>query len=73
VTNASDRSVELRALMSAASSPVAWDLRCYVREKLIDFLQKNYPESLPRNRAEIAGLNAKTLTGQNAREMDHAA
>jgi len=32
VTNASDRAVELRALMSAPSSSQAWDLRCYVRE-----------------------------------------
>jgi small-conductance mechanosensitive channel len=73
VTNATDRSVELRALMSAASSPVAWDLRCYVREKLVEFLQKNYPESLPKNRAEIAGLNARAVPGRDAREIDHAA
>jgi small-conductance mechanosensitive channel len=58
VTNATDRTVELRALMSAASGSAAWDLRCYVREKLIAFLQQNYPESLPRTRREITGLPA---------------
>jgi small-conductance mechanosensitive channel len=53
VTNASERTMELRALMSAPSGPAAWDLRCYVREKLIDFMQKEYPGSLPKARAEL--------------------
>ncbi|MFH1407411.1 MAG: mechanosensitive ion channel domain-containing protein [Candidatus Omnitrophota bacterium] len=53
VTNATERTVELRALMSAADSPTAWNLRCEVREKLIEFLQKEYPKSLPRTRIEL--------------------
>ena len=53
VTNATDRSLEIRALMSAADSPTAWDLRVHVREKLIAFLQKNYSGSLPRTRIEM--------------------
>ncbi|HXJ95543.1 MAG TPA: mechanosensitive ion channel domain-containing protein [Terriglobia bacterium] len=56
VTDATERTVQLRALMSASDSSKAWDLRCYVREKLIAFLQERYPESLPRARAEIYGL-----------------
>jgi small-conductance mechanosensitive channel len=55
VTDAKQNGVEVRALMSAKDSPTAWDLRVYVREKLIDFLQKNYPESLPRTRISIEG------------------
>lgn len=55
VTNLSERTVELRALMSAPGSSQAWDLRCYVREKLVEFLQQNYPQSLPRARAEVTG------------------
>ncbi len=58
VTNATEHTVEMRALMSASDSPKAWDLRCYVREKLIEYLQKNHPQSLPRARAEVAGLPA---------------
>ncbi|MCK5134738.1 MAG: mechanosensitive ion channel [Bacteroidales bacterium] len=58
VTNATDRSVEIRALMSAANSPTAWDLRVLVREKLITFLQKNYPGSLPRTRIEMTSRPA---------------
>jgi len=53
VTNTTDHTVELRALMSAADSPTAWNLRCEVREKLIEFLQKKYPKSLPRTRVEL--------------------
>jgi small-conductance mechanosensitive channel len=53
VTNASDRSVELRALASAADASKAWNLRCEIREKLIFFVQQNYPDSLPRVRAEM--------------------
>jgi len=53
VTNATDKTVELRALMSAADSPTAWVLRCEVREKLLEFLQQRFPECLPRMRIEM--------------------
>jgi small-conductance mechanosensitive channel len=53
VTDAANRAVELRALVSAADSSNLWDLRCEVREKLIAFIQKNYPSSLPKLRAEL--------------------
>lgn len=53
VTNATDKTVELRALMSAINSPTAWELRCDVREKLLSFLQQNYPNSLPKVRLEM--------------------
>lgn len=52
VTNWTERTVELRLLMSAADSARAFDLRCEVREKLLAFLQKNYPDSLPRVRLD---------------------
>ena len=53
VTNTTERTVELRALVSAADSSNLWNLRCEVREKLIAFIQKNYPSSLPKLRAEL--------------------
>jgi hypothetical protein len=57
VTNATEHTLELRALMSAADSGKAWDLRCHVREKLIALLRERYPESLPRTRAEIQNFS----------------
>lgn len=53
VTDATERTIQLRALVSASSSGRAWDLRCIVREQIISFIQTRYPESLPRNRAWV--------------------
>ena len=50
VTDTTDRTVTLRALMSAPDAPTAWDLRCLVRERFVVFLQQNYPQCLPRTR-----------------------
>ena len=50
VTDSKERCLEIRALVSAAGSGKAWDLRCAVREKLVTFLQQNYPQALPRVR-----------------------
>ncbi len=46
--------MEVRVLVSGGSAPVTWDLRCEVREKLIAFLQQDYPQALPRQRAEVS-------------------
>jgi small-conductance mechanosensitive channel len=73
VTNATNRAVELRGLASAADASKAWDLRCEIREKLISFVQKNYPASLPRLRADMH-VSASERDGHNfARGADHAA
>jgi hypothetical protein len=53
VTNATERTVEIRALVSAADASRAWELRCEVREKLLRFLQRHYPDGLPKVRAEL--------------------
>ena len=53
VTSATERTVELRALVSAADASMAWSLRCEVREKLIEFIRDKYAQALPRFRAEL--------------------
>src|SRR5690554_986580 len=50
VTEASEQTMELRVLVSARNSGEAFDLRAMVREGLIDFLQKEYPDALPKIR-----------------------
>jgi small-conductance mechanosensitive channel len=50
VTDFKEGTIELRCLMSARTAGQTFNLRCEVREKLIDFLQKEYPEALPRTR-----------------------
>ncbi len=52
VTNADNATIEVRALVSAADSGAAWDLRCEVREKMLDYLKEHHPNSLPRVRQE---------------------
>jgi small-conductance mechanosensitive channel len=59
VSDASEHAIQVRALMSAADSNLAWDLRCEVREKLLEFVQKNYPKCLPRNRNELPEIHAR--------------
>jgi small-conductance mechanosensitive channel len=64
VTEARSDTMELRILVSANSAGDAFDLRCEVREKLLDFLQREHPHALPRGRHEIANPDAVTLVPQ---------
>lgn len=52
VTDARESTIQIRALMSARNAGEAFDLRCDIREGLIRFIQKNYPESLPKYRVD---------------------
>ncbi|MDT8287530.1 MAG: mechanosensitive ion channel [Elusimicrobiales bacterium] len=61
VVNASDTTMEVRALISASDSSRAWDLRCLVREKMIDFLREKHPACMPRTRVL---LDPKTAAGR---------
>lgn len=56
VVDSNERAIQLRALVSARTSPESWDLRCEVREKLILFLQREYPGALPKQRAELVDV-----------------
>jgi len=48
-----DGNIEVRFLMSASNSSKAFDLRCFVRESMIGFIQNNFPGGLPKQRLEI--------------------
>lgn len=52
VVDAGAQAMQLRVLMSAANADMAWHLRCRIREQLIAFVQRDYPDCLPRIRAE---------------------
>ncbi|HEV2611040.1 MAG TPA: mechanosensitive ion channel domain-containing protein [Noviherbaspirillum sp.] len=53
VVDATDRAMQLRILVSAGDAGRSWELRCLVREGLIDFIQREFPEYLPRVRTEV--------------------
>ncbi len=50
VTNLTDRSMELRCLMSAPDASKAFDLQCLVREEMIEWVRENYPTAFPTAR-----------------------
>jgi small-conductance mechanosensitive channel len=58
VTDTTAESMQVRLLVSARNASDAWDLRCYLREKMLEFLQREYPQSLPRVRAELVRRSA---------------
>ena len=59
VIDATERSMQLRILCTAANSSLAFDLRCAVREGLIAFMQRAYPQFLPQIRlARESGSDA---------------
>ena len=53
VTDATERTMTIRVLMSTRDSGSAWDLRCEVREQLLGFIEREYPGALPRHRVDI--------------------
>jgi len=66
VTDVTPQTIQLRGLMSARTSPCAWDLRCEVREKMITWLQEIHPDALPRLRAELGAATAPTTCANRA-------
>ncbi|MFD1745671.1 mechanosensitive ion channel family protein [Rhizobium helianthi] len=72
VTDFRETVMEVRILVSAADGGRTFDLRCEVREKLIDYVQRTYPDALPKVRAQ--GLdghphNNAVAAGDSARVM----
>jgi small-conductance mechanosensitive channel len=54
VTDFNRDTMEVRILATAGDAGKVFDLRCEIREKLIDFLQRDHPEALPRQRSQVA-------------------
>ena len=66
VSDTTEKTMQLRGLASSVDSGKSWDLRCKLREGLIAFMQREYPQYLPRNRVEVerpeaAGADAPAL------------
>ena len=69
VTDAKERTIEVRILASAADSGTSFDLRCEIREGLIDFLQRNHPEALPKTRSNVQLDGPAAGAAQDARQL----
>lgn len=55
VTELSERSAQVRILVSARNAARTFDLRCEVREGLMKFLQQHHPQALPLSRITLQG------------------
>lgn len=77
VTDTTERTIEVRALATARNASQVWDLCCEIREKMLAFLQAEYPQSLPRLRAEMAEESAPARRTRShdepVRALDRAA
>ena len=77
VTDTKQTTIEVRALVSASDPGNVFDLRCEVREGLIEFLCRNHPESLPRQRnvneppEEETQHRQKSKSGLTAQGKEH--
>jgi small-conductance mechanosensitive channel len=61
VTNTSAEAIELRVLVTAATVGDTSNLCAEIREKLIGFMQREYPDSLPRRRHEVTGRSVRQI------------
>lgn len=61
ITNTNELYKEMRILVSSADASKNWDLRTEVREKVIDFIQANYPDCFAKVRLNHNNSQAKDV------------
>jgi small-conductance mechanosensitive channel len=64
VTEANERAMQLRILVSSAASGANFDLRCELREGLVNFIQREFPQALPHVRADVERGLASSASGR---------
>jgi small-conductance mechanosensitive channel len=69
VVGAGTETMQLRATMTARDSASTWNLRCEVRERLIDYLQRYHPDCLPRLRVSMDDSVARPDRGGEIRPL----
>lgn len=74
VTDTSEKTMQVRLLVSARSAGDLWDLRCEMREKMLAWLREGHPECLPVVRTmgaeegDAAGRGAAGASGDEGGE-----
>ena len=53
VTDATGGLVRVRILVTAVDAPTLFDLRCFVREEMVEWLQSQDPAAIPRTRVQM--------------------
>jgi small-conductance mechanosensitive channel len=77
ITDTDRTTIAVRLLVSARNSGEMFDLRCAVRERMIDYLNAQHPEALPRMRANVVRgttrPHSEDVRAQATERMDRAA
>ena len=61
ISKTESRTIELRILASTSTSSDAQNLQYYMREKLIEFIQNNHPDYLPKIRLNLDSKDKNTI------------
>ena len=72
VTDTNERAMQLRILVSAGDAGQRWELRCRVREGIVDFIQLEYPQYLPRVRTDVESAEIAGKVSRGAGELRKA-
>ncbi|MBF4591123.1 mechanosensitive ion channel family protein [Curtobacterium sp. VKM Ac-1395] len=70
VTDAVGGMVRVRILVTAPDAGGLFDLRCYVREEMVDWLQRTHPDALPVQRVQLAEPAAPARRRSRSSEGD---
>jgi small-conductance mechanosensitive channel len=78
VTDASEHAIQVRLLVSARNSGDLFDLRCAVRERMLEWLAQVHADALPRQRVDLgrpmaAASTDSRIQGAAAETLDAAA
>ena len=68
VTDLGDRTVEMRAMATSASADRSWDLRCEIREALLEWLRETHPDALPRTRVVVPAAESSAPLAEAVRQ-----
>lgn len=66
ITDATGGFVRVRLLVSASNSGDLWNLRCEVREGLVEWLRNSHPHSLPQRRVALLETHANNEYSANS-------
>jgi small-conductance mechanosensitive channel len=70
VTDAIGGFVHVRVLVTARDAAALFDLRALVRERLVDWLQREAPEALPTQRVDVAREGAHPVARRRAQDAE---
>src|SRR5690554_5618190 len=60
VTDLKEQTMEIRCLMSCRNASQAFDLRCFIREQMMNYIRIHFPESLVKTRIEFEQGTSRT-------------